>query len=54
MTVKVPVPEEVLAVMVVVPSPTIWATPELELMEITPALLELHVAVTVLPFTEAV
>ena len=54
-TVKVPVPDEVLAVIVVVPSPTISAVPAVVSVKvITPELLELQVAAIVEPFTNAV
>ena len=55
MIVDVPVPDEVCAVIVVVPCPTIWAVPAVvSINPITPGLLELQVAVTFEPFTEAV
>jgi len=55
-TVKVPVPEEVLAVIVVVPwLPAISAIPfAVSVKRITLVLLELHVAEMLVPFTEAV
>jgi len=52
---NVPVPEEVLAVIVVVPWPTNWAAPvAVSVKLITPELLELQAAVTLEPFAEAV
>jgi hypothetical protein len=53
--VSVPVPDEVWAVIVVVPCPTICAVPLVASTNpITAELLELQVAVTTEPFTEAV
>jgi hypothetical protein len=53
--VNVPVPDEVCAVIVAVPCPTIAAVPAVASTNwMTCTLLELQVAVTVDPFTEAV
>ena len=55
MIVSVPVPEEVCAVMVAVPCPTICAIPNVTSANwMTCVLLELHVVATLVPFTEAV
>lgn len=52
--VSVPVPDELCAVTVAVPCPTICAIPAVASANwMTPALLELHVAATMVPFTEA-
>jgi hypothetical protein len=54
-TLKVPVPDDVAAVIVVVPSPEISATPlAVSVKVITLELLELQVALMVEPLTDAV